>query len=244
MFPLKDDLPTRSTPAVTVGLIALNVLVFVYQVSLEVGSPGEGARAAQEFVMEFGLVPCRLTGACPAAGDGPSPVFTIFSSMFLHGSFFHIAGNMLYLWIFGNNVEDTLGHGRYIVFYLASGVVAAATQTVVAPASHVPMIGASGAISGVLGAYFLLFPHANVLTLIPPSSIEAVAGIGTALVVWQGGLAGMGGRVAAADLFVFVVYLGYTIYRRFFTDATVPGWTTVIVLLPLMINQAVHAVKR
>ncbi|PYO54706.1 MAG: rhomboid family intramembrane serine protease [Candidatus Rokuibacteriota bacterium] len=166
MFPLKDDLPTRSTPAVTVGLIALNVLVFVYQVSLEVGSPGEGARAAQEFVMEFGLVPCRLTGACPAVGDGPSPVFTIFSSMFLHGSFFHIAGNMLYLWIFGNNVEDTLGHGRFILFYLASGVAAAATQTMAGPGSSVPMIGASGAVSGVLGAYFLLFPHANVLTLV------------------------------------------------------------------------------
>ncbi len=166
MFPLKDDLPTRSTPAVTVGLIALNVLVFLYQVSLEVGSPGEGARAAQDFVMEFGLVPCRLTGACPAAGDGPSPVFTIFSSMFLHGSFFHIAGNMLYLWIFGNNVEDTLGHGRFILFYLASGVAAAATQTMASPGSPVPMIGASGAVSGVLGAYFLLFPHANVLTLV------------------------------------------------------------------------------
>ena len=166
MFPLKDDLPTRSTPAVTVGIIALNVLVFLYQVSLEVGSPGEGARAAQDFVMEFGLVPCRLTGACHTAADLPSPVFTIFSSMFLHGSFFHIGGNMLYLWIFGNNVEDTLGHGRFILFYLASGVAAAATQTMASPGSPVPMIGASGAVSGVLGAYFLLFPHANVLTLV------------------------------------------------------------------------------
>src|SRR6266567_866150 len=86
--------------------------------------------------------------------------------MFLHGSFFHIAGNMLYLWIFGNNVEDTLGHGRFILFYLASGVAAAATQTMASPGSPVPMIGASGAVSGVLGAYFLLFPHANVLTLV------------------------------------------------------------------------------
>ncbi len=166
MFPLKDDLPTRSTPAVTVGLIALNVLAFLYQVSLEIGGPGEGAGAARAFVMEFGLVPCRLTGACQMARDLPSPVFTIFSSMFLHGSFFHIAGNMLYLWIFGNNVEDTLGHGRFILFYLASGVVAAATQTLVSPDSRLPMIGASGAVSGVLGAYFLLFPHANVMTLV------------------------------------------------------------------------------
>lgn len=166
MFPLKDDLPTHSTPVVTVGLIGLNVLAFLYQASLEIGSPGEGARAAQAFVLEFGLVPCRLTGACPMAGDLPSPLFTVFSSMFLHGSFFHIAGNMLYLWIFGNNVEDTLGHGRFLLFYLVSGIAAAVTQTLVGPDSRVPMIGASGAISGVLGAYFLLFPHANVLTLV------------------------------------------------------------------------------
>jgi rhomboid family protein len=116
--------------------------------------------------MEFGLVPCRLTGVCPTASDLPSPVFTIFTSMFLHGGLFHIAGNMLYLWIFGNNVEDTLGHGRYLCFYLGSGVAAAAAQTLVGPGSHVPMIGASGAISGVLGAYIVLFPHANVLTLV------------------------------------------------------------------------------
>jgi len=166
MFPLKDNLPTRSTPVVTVGLIALNVVAFLYQASLEIGSQGEGTRAAQAFVFEFGLIPCRLTGMCHLAGDAPSPLFTVFSSMFLHGGLFHLAGNMLYLWIFGNNVEDTLGHGRYLLFYLASGVAAAATQTMVGPDSRVPMIGASGAISGVLGAYFLLFPHASVLTLV------------------------------------------------------------------------------
>ena len=166
MIPLKDDLPTRSTPVVTVVLMALNVLVFLYQASLEIDAPGGGAAAGQAFAMEFGLIPCRLTDVCHTAGDLPSPVFTIFSSMFLHGSFFHIAGNMLYLWIFGNNVEDTLGHGRFAVFYLASGVAAAALQTVVDVESRVPMIGASGAISGVLGAYLLLFPHANVLTLV------------------------------------------------------------------------------
>jgi membrane associated rhomboid family serine protease len=166
MIPLKDDLPTRSTPAVTVLLMAANVLVFLYQASLEIGGPGEASSAAHAFAIEFGLIPCRLTGACHAVEDLPSPVFTIFSSMFLHGSFFHIAGNMLYLWIFGNNVEDTLGHGRFTVLYLASGVAAAATQTLVDSDSRVPMIGASGAISGVLGAYLLLFPHANVLTLV------------------------------------------------------------------------------
>jgi rhomboid family protein len=166
MFPLKDDLPSRSTPVVMVGLILANVLVFIYQAFLGLGSPREAAGAAQEFVLEFGLLPCRLTGACLVAGDLPSPVFTIFSSMFLHGGFFHVAGNMLYLWIFGNNVEDALGHLRFLLFYLTSGVAAAATQTLVAPDSQVPMIGASGAISGVLGAYLILFPHANVYTLV------------------------------------------------------------------------------
>jgi membrane associated rhomboid family serine protease len=164
MFPLKDDLPSHTTPVVTVLLMAINVVVYLYQASLEIDSHAGGA--AEALVMEFGLIPCRLTGACRMAADLPSPVFTIFSSMFLHGGFFHIAGNMLYLWIFGNNVEDTLGHGRFMLFYLASGVAAAATQTIAGPDSHVPMIGASGAISGVLGAYFLLFPHASVLTLI------------------------------------------------------------------------------
>jgi membrane associated rhomboid family serine protease len=117
-------------------------------------------------VFEFGLVPCRLTELCAYSEDVPSPIFTIFSSMFLHGGFFHIAGNMLYLWIFGNNVEDTLGHARFAIFYLLSGIAAAAMQVVAAPGSEVPMIGASGAVSGVLGAYLLLFPHANVLTLV------------------------------------------------------------------------------
>ncbi|HZP36838.1 MAG TPA: rhomboid family intramembrane serine protease [Methylomirabilota bacterium] len=165
MFPLKDDNPSATAPLVTVLLIVLNVLVFVYQISLSVGGP-EGARAAQAFIEEFGLVPCRLTGACRVAADLPSPMLTIFSSMFMHGGLFHIGGNMLYLWIFGNNVEDTLGHGRFLIFYLLSGVAAALAQTVVGPSSMVPMVGASGAISGVLGAYLILFPHARVTTLI------------------------------------------------------------------------------
>jgi membrane associated rhomboid family serine protease len=165
VFPLKDDNPTRTTPVVTVGLIILNALVFVYQFSLEGGGP-DGTRAGQAFVAEFGLVPCRLTGACRAAADLPSPILTIFSSMFMHGGLFHIGGNMLYLWIFGNNVEDTLGHGRFLTFYLLSGIAAALAQTAVGPSSPVPMVGASGAVSGVLGAYLLLFPHAYVTTLI------------------------------------------------------------------------------
>jgi membrane associated rhomboid family serine protease len=165
VFPLKDDNPSRTTPVFTIALIVANVLVFVYQVSLEIGGP-EGARAAESFIREFGLVPCRLTGACHAAADLPSPVLTIFTSMFMHGGWFHVGGNMLYLGIFGNNIEDTLGHVRYLLFYLASGVAAALAQVVVNPGSDVPMVGASGAVSGVLGAYLLLFPHAHVTTLI------------------------------------------------------------------------------
>ncbi len=165
MFPLKDDNPSHSAPVVTVALIVLNALFFVYQISLEAGG-ADGARAGQAFIDEFGLVPCRLTGACRVGPELPSPILTIFTSMFMHGGLFHIGGNMLYLWIFGNNVEDTLGHGRYLLFYLLSGVAAALAQTAVGPSSMVPMVGASGAVSGVLGAYLLLFPHAHVTTLI------------------------------------------------------------------------------
>ncbi|HEX7788094.1 MAG TPA: rhomboid family intramembrane serine protease, partial [Methylomirabilota bacterium] len=165
MFPLKDDNPSRTTPVFTVALIVINALVFVYQFSLEVGGR-EGARAAESFIREFGLVPCRLTGWCHGPPDLPPPALTVVTSMFMHGGWFHIGGNMLYLGIFGNNVEDTLGHVRYLLFYLASGVAAALAQVAMGPGSDVPMVGASGAVSGVLGAYLLLFPHAHVTTLI------------------------------------------------------------------------------
>ncbi len=166
MIPLKDDVPSRSTPFVTVGLIAANVLAFLYQLSLEMTPTGMGP--AEAFVFEFGAIPCRLTGGCMMAtpDDFPHPFLTIFTSMFLHGGLFHVGGNMLYLWIFGDNVEDTLGHGRFLLFYLVSGVAAAAAQTLANPRSTVPMIGASGAVSGVLGAYLVLFPYATILTLI------------------------------------------------------------------------------
>ncbi|MGH7311997.1 MAG: rhomboid family intramembrane serine protease [Candidatus Rokuibacteriota bacterium] len=166
MLPLRDDVPSRTVPLVTVGCIGANVVAFLYQVSLQLSPDPEALRAAQEFIVEFGVIPCRLTGTCPAPAAFPHPVVTVFTSMFLHGGLFHIAGNMLYLWIFGNNVEDTLGHSRFLVFYLLCGLAAAAAQTLVNPHSAVPMIGASGAVSGVLGAYLLAFPHARVLTLI------------------------------------------------------------------------------
>ena len=164
MIPLKDDVPSRSVPIVTMALIVLNVAAYVYQLSLGFAVDPSGRAAAEAFVFEFGATPCRLTAACDR-GDFPSPYVTLFTSMFLHGSPLHVGGNMLYLWIFGDNVEDILGHGRFLVFYLLSGVVAAAAQTITSPTSTVPMIGASGAVSGVLGAYLLLFPYATILTL-------------------------------------------------------------------------------
>jgi membrane associated rhomboid family serine protease len=171
IFPLKDDIRRQSWPVVTVGLIGLNVLAFLYQVSLGIDAGGPGPRAAEAFIVEFGVTPCRLTHSCPSSvarllGDFPHPWATIFTSMFLHANLLHVGGNMLYLWIFGNSVEDTIGHGRFVLFYLAAGVVAAVGQTLISPTSSVPMIGASGAVSGVLGAYLLLFPQATVVTLV------------------------------------------------------------------------------
>jgi membrane associated rhomboid family serine protease len=161
MWPLKDDIPSRSTPLVTIVLVVLNGLVFAYQFSLQTGG---ATGAAEAFILEFGLSPCRLTASCRVGG--PSPALTVLTSMFLHGGLLHVAGNMLYLWIFGDNVEDAFGHGRFLVFYLACGVAAAFTQVMAVPESRTPMVGASGAVAGVLGAYLVLFPHARVLTVL------------------------------------------------------------------------------
>ncbi|HEU5197795.1 MAG TPA: rhomboid family intramembrane serine protease [Methylomirabilota bacterium] len=166
MIPLKDDVPTSSTPFVTIVLIALNALVYVYQISLAFDTRGPGAGAYQAFIVEFGLVPCRLSGSCAGFEDFPSPAMTMFSSMFLHAGLEHIGSNMLFLWIFGDSVEDTLGHGRFLLLYLAAGVAGALLHVGLTPGSRVPVVGASGAISGVLGAYIVLFPYARVLTLL------------------------------------------------------------------------------
>ena len=168
MIPLRDDVASRSVPVVTIGLIVLNVLVYLYELSLGAGSGASaGSGAAEAFVVEFGARPCQLSGSCMALDDFPGPVVTLFTSMFMHSlNPVHVTGNMLYLWIFGDNVEDTLGHGRFLIVYLLAGVGAALMQTLSAPRSVVPMIGASGAVSGVLGAYLLLFPYATILTVV------------------------------------------------------------------------------
>jgi membrane associated rhomboid family serine protease len=159
VIPLRDTIPTRTFPWVTIALIGANVLVFLHQLGL--GYEHEAA-----FVAVFGAVPAQFTGAVPHAAPVLPPGLTIATSMFLHGGFFHLLGNMWFLWIFGNNVEDATGHLRFLAFYLVCGAVAAVTHIVTHPASNVPMVGASGAISGVLGAYFLLFPHARIVTLL------------------------------------------------------------------------------
>jgi rhomboid family protein len=161
MIPLRDMTPRRSVPVVTVLLIAVNVIVFLYQVSL----PPDQAEA---FVRIYGLVPARiqlaLAGQHYSLADVLIPLFTC---MFLHGGWLHIIGNMWFLWIFGGNVEDRLGSLGYLVFYLVCGISSGLIQTIFSWGSHLPSIGASGAISGVLGAYIVFFPSSRILTLIP-----------------------------------------------------------------------------
>jgi len=162
MIPLRDDNPTRTFPVVTAGLIGLNVAAFLFEMLLE--SQGEATLAG--FIRANGLIPLEITRQAdfPPTHIGPTWV-TLFTSMFLHGGYVHIIGNMLYLWIFGNNIEDVLGHVRFLLFYLLSGIVAGLTHVFVQPTSLVPTIGASGAVAGVLGTYILLFPRAQVDTL-------------------------------------------------------------------------------
>jgi membrane associated rhomboid family serine protease len=162
LIPLHDDNPTEITPVVTVALIAACVLVFLWQASL-------GAEGGQAIVYSLGVIPVVLLDRAqlpPELVLVPASL-TPLTSMFLHGGIMHLAGNMLYLWIFGNNVEDAMGHARYIVFYVLCGIAAVFGQVLQDPASEIPMIGASGAISGVLGAYLLLYPHARVLVAVP-----------------------------------------------------------------------------
>jgi membrane associated rhomboid family serine protease len=183
VIPLRDDNPSGTPPIVTIAFIVLCVLVFLWQLSF-------GAQGGERIVYALGVVPAVLLGQGQLPPDLSlvSPWMTIFTSMFMHGGWMHLIGNMLYLWIFGDNVEDAMGHGRFVVFYLLCGIAAVLAQALPDPSSTVPMIGASGAISGVLGAYLLLYPHARVLVVIPlgfyfhPMRIPA----GLVLVLWFG----------------------------------------------------------
>src|SRR5207342_1742158 len=190
MLPLKDNVPTRSFPVVTVALIAVNVAVWLWEVT---GTP------VDLDVLRYGFYPCALQGPCvaPASEVHHLPWFeSVFTSMFMHGSWLHLGGNMLFLWIFGNNVEDALGRIRYLLWYLAAGVVAAGLQTAVtlhftgAAGASIPNVGASGAIAGVLGAYlFLVFWFGFQIWLGSFSIVQPQAGGGVAFFAHIGGFA-------------------------------------------------------
>ncbi len=162
MVPLNDDNPTKITPYLTYVLIAINIAVFLYELSLP-------SQELQSFFRTYAIVPRDLTASLLSGEPNQIlPQFlTLVTSQFLHGGFLHLAGNMLFLWIFGNNIEEQLGRFKYLIFYLTCGILAGLAQWFFSPQSNIPALGASGAIAGVLGAYILRFPHAKILTLIP-----------------------------------------------------------------------------
>jgi membrane associated rhomboid family serine protease len=238
MIPLHDDNPTEIVPIVTIALIVLCSLVFLYQASLP-------EPLAEAFVFAYGAIPAAILGPdheeIPVETRVGIPVtLTLVTSMFLHGGWMHLVGNMLYLWIFGNNIEDAMGHVKFILFYVLCGIVAALSHAVTDPSSTVPMVGASGAISGVLGAYLLLFPRAQVLVLIPMGLFTRAMYVpaGVVLGFWfllqlvNGGmsLGGSGGGVAwFAHIGGFVagmalVGLFKDPHVRFFAPARHRGW--------------------
>ncbi len=159
MIPLRDENPTEITSFVNYLFIAVNVAAWFL---LQGAGDQQALRASVE---SFGAVPCEITGGCPVEGLRYPSLLT---SMFMHGSWEHLLGNMLFLWVFGNNIEDSMGHLRYIVFYLVCGVAAAFAHILIAPQSSIPTVGASGAISGIMGAYILLYPSVRVRTFFPP----------------------------------------------------------------------------
>ncbi len=154
MFPIKDDNPTEIKPLVTLSIIAICCFIFFYQFSIS-------QIDNMELILKYGMRPNNLFSS-----NGLASIYAIFSSMFLHGGFLHLVGNMLFLWIYGNNIEDSMGHIKFLIFYVICGVSAALLQASINPSSDIPMIGASGAVSGVLSAYLLLFPKARVSTLV------------------------------------------------------------------------------
>jgi membrane associated rhomboid family serine protease len=183
MIPLRDDNPSSSKPFVMITFLVICVLVFLWQFSL-------GGADGQRAIYSLGVIPAVLFGGqqLPPELQLVPPTATILTSMFMHGGWMHLIGNMLYLWIFGDNVEDSMGHGRFLLFYVLCGVAAALAQAIPEPNSEIPMVGASGAISGVLGAYLLLHPHARVLVAIPFGFMLHTMRLpaGLVLVLWFG----------------------------------------------------------
>lgn len=207
MFPISDDNPRRYlTPYVNWTMIGLSVAVYLWQATL---GPQEGEVA----VLSLGMIPARLFGlaALPPELVTVPAWATVVTSMFMHGGFLHLGGNMLYLWIFGDNIEDSMGHGRYLVFYLAAGTIAALTQGLMDPASEIPMIGASGAVSGILGAYILLHPGATVRVFVFLGIFATIMHIPAVIVlgVWFGGQLLSAATAAAGEAGVaFAAHVG------------------------------------
>ncbi|MBN1193057.1 MAG: rhomboid family intramembrane serine protease [Coriobacteriia bacterium] len=204
MIPIRDENPTRRVPWVTLALIAANIAVFVYEFTLD-------PVALEAFWTQWAFVPARFT----ANPFSPVEMTTLFTAMFMHAGWVHIGGNMLYLWIFGNNIEDRFGPLGFSAFYLICGVIATLAQLLVAPDSTVPNLGASGAVAGVLGAYILLFPGASVVTLIPVFVFIEVARVPAYLVIgfWfilqlGSGLATLGSDVAGAGGVAWFAHIG------------------------------------
>ncbi len=236
MIPISDDnRGRRLTPYVSYSIIAINILVFLYQITLP-DTPADPALT--EFIFRWGGIPAEISGG--------NDLQTLISSQFLHGGWLHIGGNMLYLWVFGDNVEDVMGHVKYLIFYLLTGVAASATQVFLDTSSEIPLVGASGAISGVLGAYIVLFPHGRIVTLVLLGFIFttfmlpawAMIGYWIALQIIQGALslsmrsmetggvaffAHIGGFVAGAALVWLFRDRDRLAYQRRARDGTMPG---------------------
>jgi membrane associated rhomboid family serine protease len=209
VLPLKDENPTEIVPFVNYLFIAANIGAFIF---LQGAGEMQALRASVE---TYGVVACEITGECPVEGlHYPS----LFTSMFMHGGWGHLIINMLFLWVFGNNIEDSMGHIRYVIFYFACGLAAAGAQILVAPESELPMVGASGAVSGIMGAYILLYPRVRVLIYFPPIfffQLSAVVVLGywiglqllQGFVVLQADQADMGGVAFWAHIGGFVAGL-------------------------------------
>ena len=205
MIPLRDHQPGRLTPVMVYLIIALNVLVFLFEASLP-------ERRLDAFVQSYGMIPREITTGVDIPPPGPRPIqTTLLTSMFMHGGWLHLIGNMLYLWVFGNNVEDVFGHVGFLIFYLVTGLAASFLQIVIGPNSRIPNIGASGAIAGVLGAYLIFFPRARIDTLVGrvvvPLPALYVLGFWFVLQFFQG-IAALSPEVAGAGGVAFWAHVG------------------------------------
>jgi len=216
VIPLRDSNPTRRRPVVTIGLVVACVAIFAFELFVQAT---DGEAGLERLFADYGLVPGHLTAALGGASDRlPWALITVVSSMFLHGGWIHLVGNLLYLWIFGNNVEDRLGRPAFLAFYLSGGVVAALAQVAIDPASDVPLVGASGAIAAVLGAYAIMFPRARVLAIVFLVVFFAVTEVPSILVLglWFvlqviDGLASLGVEDVVGGVAIFAHIAGFLV---------------------------------